>query len=448
MKNTVFLAVPNYVFATDLLRTRYIEYLASKYRVVVLTPFLDQVKAAGQQYYQSADVVYVQRRLENSRLWGLFKFLRICWVNEFDYLDSVKYFYLRPNYRNNWKRRLFRSLGRPFSRILAASFFTGLESLFLSRSAVFDQLVKKHRPVLTITATPGFDPWEAEIILLSKKAKVPTAAVDFSWDNLTTNLKHIRKTDFLISWNGIMKKEAIEIHSYSPDKVFVSGAPRFDPYFKKEGSEPTRADFIKSKGLNPAHKTILYTTVTKAYPFQKKYIRDLIELRKNGAMPYTNLFIRLHPLDLPDNYKEFSNLPDFHIEKAGREIVPGRVEMNYNDLLNLKYSLQHTDLNINYASTISIEACIFDKPIINIGYLGVYALAYGFNHYRPIYESGAARLAKTDDDLPKLINLYLENSQLDSENRKKIVSKYVEFTDGLSYHRSVDLLEKCFSQQK
>lgn len=441
MKNTVFLAVPNYVFSTDLLRTRYLEYLASKYRVVVLTPFLDQAKAAEQKYYQSADVTYVQRKLENSMFWSLFKFLRICWVSEFDYLDSIKYFYFRPNYQNNWKRRLFRLLGRPFSRILTASFFTGLEGLFLTRSEVFNQLVKKHKPVLTITATPGFDPWEAEIILLSKKVKIFTVAVDFSWDNLTTNSKHIRKADYLIAWNGIMKKEAINIHGYSHDKVFVSGTLKFDPYFETSSSVLGRDEFLKSKGLNPVHKTILYTTVTKAYPFQKKYIWDLKRLRDSGEIPYVNVLIRIHPRDNYENYKEFLNWPDFCVENSSHKIG---LEMDYDDIINLKYTFSHTDLNINYASTISIESCIFNKPVINIGYIDKFAWAYSFNHYRPIYESGAVRLAKTDDDLPKLINLYLENSQLDSENRKNIVNKYVEFTDGLSYHRSVDLLEKCF----
>lgn len=443
----MLLAVPNYIFATDLLRTRYIEYLASKYKVVVLTPFLSESDAISRRYYQSPDVVYVQRQLENPRFWNLFKFLRICWVSEFDYLDSVKYFYLRPNYRSNWKRRLVRFLGQPFSMILTASFFTRWESLFLPGSARFDQLVEKHRPILTITATPGFDPWEAEIILFSKKNSISTVAIDFSWDNLTTNSKHIRKVDYLIAWNGIMKKEAIDIHDYSPDRVFVSGALKFDPYFDSNSTEPTRDEFLKSKGLNPIHKTILYTTVTKAYPFQKKYIHDLIEFRKSGAVPYTNLFIRLHPLDLPDNYAEFIGLPDFHIETSGQEIVPGRVEMDYNDLLNLKYSLKYTDLNINYASTISIEACIFDKPIINIGYLGVYALAYGFNHYRPIYESGAVRLAKTDDDFQNLMNMYLGKPWLDWDNRKKIAVEYVGFTDGISYKRSVDILERIVSAQ-
>lgn len=462
MKSTVFLAVPSYVLAADLLRTKYLKYLATKYRVVVLAPFLDQEVAGRGGYYQSADVFYIRRNMENKRFWDLFKFLRICWVNEFDYLDSVKYWYLRPNYRADWSRRLVRLLGRPFSRALTASFFTKLEELTLPGSADFNQLVRKYQPAVVITATPGFDPWEAEVILLSRKAKIPTVAVDFSWDNLTMNSKHIRKTDYLIAWNSIMKKEAVEIHNYNPEKVFVSGTPRFDVYFEHPNSapppsgsgnpnapiqikEPTREEFLLSKGLSPNYKTIFHTTVTKAYPFQKKYIRDLIELRHYGRTPYVNLFIRVHPLDIYENYREFLGVSDLHIEPAGRS---GGKEMDYQDLLNLKRSLKYTDLNINYASTISIEACIFDKPVINIGYVDRFKLAYEFNHYRPIYESGAVKLAKTDSDLADLINMYLKNPKIDREARGEIVKEYVEYTDGLSYKRSVDILAEIIASIK
>jgi hypothetical protein len=38
--------------------------------------------------------------------------------------------------------------------------------------------------------------------------------------------------------------------------------------------------------------------------------------------------------------------------------------------------------------------------------------------------------------------MYLESPALDSENRRKIVEKYVQFTDGFSYKRSVDFIEE------
>jgi len=441
---TIFLVIPHHVFTSDILRTNYIEYLAPKYRVVVFTPFISKEVVEARGYFKSPNVFYQKWDLSSPSFWDLLKTLRISLVNEFDYLTSIKYWYRRPNYLENRKRRILRFFGKPFAKILTAKFFTRLEHFFLPNSKKFLNYCSQYQPALIVTATPGFDPFEAEFIILAKKARIPTIAVNTTWDNMTMNAKHIRQTDYLVAWNKIIKQEAIEIHNYPDEQVFISGTPRFDPYFTKEENEPSREEFLCSKGLNPKYKTIFHTTVTKAYPFQKKYIRDLIGLRARKEIPYVNLFIRIHPLDMPENYKEFSGLPDLSIEKAGTVGEAGKVEMSYQDLLNLKYSLKYTDLNINYASTISIEACIFDKPIINIGYLDRFALAYEFNHYKPIVESGAVRVAKTDVDLPRLINMYLKNPGLDRQGRKKIVADYVEFTDGLSYKRSADFLEKCF----
>ena len=443
---TIFLVIPHFVFTSDLLRTKYIGYLSQKYRVVIITPMIGDGEALAGKYLQSPNVIYLKRQLENPRLWQWFKLLRIGLVNQFDHLVSVQQFYQSPNYKNNWPRRLARFLGRPWSSFVSVDFLTKVELTLLPRSVSFEQYVKDYQPSLVVTATPGFDPFEAELILLSQRAKIPTVAVNFTWDNLTTNCKHIRKTDYLISWNETMVEEAVSLHNYSREKIMVSGVIRFDPYFTSAPDEPTRDEFLLSKKLNPDHQTLLHTTVTKAYPFQKKYIRDLITLRENGRIPYVNLFFRTHPLDDFENYSEFFSLRDVYFEKAGREIVlPSgrkRIEMGYSDLLNLKYTLKYTDININYASTISIEACIFDKPITNIGYLGRYAQAYGFEHYAPLCKVGAVRVVKDDSDLPKFINDYLTNPTLDHEARQEIVRKYVKSIDGLSYKRSVDCLDE------
>lgn len=438
---TVFLAVPHYVFISDILRTKYLPYLALHYNVVVLTPFLTEKRAKEEGYYTAQNIHYIRYELEHPRFFKLMKELRISCVNEFDHLNYIKSWYKRPNYLNSKKRRILRAVALPFKRFLTADAFTNFERRWMPEPKLFNRLLDEYKPAAVLTATPGFNPWEAPIILQAQRKKIPTIAMNFSWDNLTANAKHIRKTDYLIVWNDIIKEEAISIHGYQKDKIFVSGIIRFDHYFVKQKNEPSREEFLKSKGLNPEYKTIFHTTVTKAYPFQKKYIRDLIRLRDENKIPYVNLFIRIHPRDVYDNYKEFFGKPDVVFEKAGRD-VDNQTEMDFKDLLNLKYSLKYTDLNINYASTISLEASIFDTPIINIGYFGRFALAYDFDHYKPIVDSGAVCIAKTDEDLPKLINMYLQNPKQHAEHRKAIVNSHIQFTDGLSYKRSVDALKK------
>lgn len=447
---TVFLAIPNFVFISDILRTKYIEYLATKIgKVIVITPYIDEKIAEQQGYFKTDNVIYEMYKVENPKFWDLFKLLRVSLVNEFDHLNYMKHWYKRPVYKKDFKRKLIRSFGKPLSKILTANFLTDVEKFFLPKSKRFLELTDKYKPSLVLTPSPGLNTYETEVIIQAKMLGISTVAMNFTWDNLTTNCKHIRKTDFLIGWNSISKKEAIEIHKYPEDRIYIAGIMRFDPYFANEENDPSRDTFIKSKGLNPELKTLFYTPPTKAYPFNKKYIIDLINLRKEKKIPYVNIFVRIHPRDEYENYKEFQNIPDFHLEKAGQVVFDTdantrKIEMNYKDLLNLKYSIKYTDININYLSTISLEACIFDKPVINVGYIGRFALGYEFEHYLPMYNSGAVRIVKSDEDLARFINMYLENPAIDRENRKKVVDLLVEFSDGLSYKRNVECLEKIY----
>ena len=168
-------------------------------------------------------------------------------------------------------------------------------------------------------------------------------------------------------------------------------------------------------------------------------------------MGQPNIFIRLHPKDAYENYTEFLHTKDLHIEQAGRQMPWGlhgekRVEMDSPDLENLKYTLMYTDVNINYASSISLEACIFNTPIINI-VLPKDLPYYNDEHYKPLVESGAVKVAYNRGELENLINLYLDNPSLHTENRKGILKKFISFTDGLSYKRNVDFLEIIINRE-
>ena len=443
---TVFLFIPNYVYSSDLLRTEYIKYLSGKYRVIVfLPPFIFQ-NLPQHNYYRNPNIVYAEWRMRNERLLGLFKLLRVSCVKQFDQLTSVQLNY--KFFFGDWKRKFLRKISSFLPMVLTVDFFSGLEKLFLYCPGLFLKYCKSYHPVLVLTATPGLTTFEAEIIAFAKRAKIHTVAVDFSWDNLTSNSKHIRKTDYLIAWNEIIKNEAVRLHNYPEDRIFVSGILRFDHNFKEEQSKISRKEFLLSKNLNPDKKTILFSTVTQGcHPLQKEFVRDLIRIRDKKIAGQPNIFIRLHPKDRYENYTEFLNAKNLHIERAGRQFCSplygsGRIEMNEDDLTNLKYTLLYTDININCFSSISLEACVFDKPIINVSsekYLGFFS---GFEHYKPIVEQSAAKVADSLDKLTEYINFYLENPNSDSENRKIIARKFVPFSDSLSYKRNVDFLDE------
>ncbi|MBU1036491.1 hypothetical protein KKF32_00465 [Patescibacteria group bacterium] len=448
---TIFLFVSSEVYTSDLLRTEYIKYLSSKYIVVVLLPF-SKSEIDSLNYYQQSNIIYISWPTE-SRFWLTMKSLRLLMINEFDYLKNTTALVQRKNYayrlgfRGKFAYYFFRLLTKLGIKI-TANFCTKLELLFApTKSSLFDNLLKRYNPRALLTATPGFMRNEAELIILAKRKKITTAAINFSWDNLSSKASRMRKVDYMIVWNNLMREEALNIHRYQPENIFVSGSARFDHYFKEDPKEVTREEFLKSKGLDPANKTILFSTCSPGvFAENKEVIQNILNWRlENKLVNYSNLYIRLHPKDLQD-YQKFKGMKNVFIEKGftsyQREGTDKKLlEMSEGDLMNLKYTFKYCDLNINCASTISLEACAFDLPVINI-FIGHY---YGRYHYKPIVDSGAVKLVDYNQELLEAINTYLKNPEEEKSERRRLMERYIQLTDNLSYKRNVDFLTKIIN---
>lgn len=441
---TIFLFIPIYFYTSDFLRTNYIKYLASKYRVFVFVP--EGFFKNNATYFQSPNTAYISWDVQYPKFWNFFgKILRYCFIRKFDYEPVLQRHHKKSFF---WKRRIIRPFAYLFPKnLLTSDVFSWLEKLFIPRSKKFLDYCVRYKPDLIMTPTPGFNHFDAEAIILARKFGLRTASINFSWDNLHGGSKNLRKPDYLIAWNDMVKETAVKMHGFSPEKVFVSGVIRFDNYFKQEESQLTKEEFLIKKGLNPREKTILITTVTDGnYPHEDKLIERLIDGRERGRFfGYPNIFIRLHPKDEFVKYEKFSKSKCVMVEEAGKKMkveLGTKTEMDEEDHLNLKHTLMYSDVVINYASTMTLEACIFDKPIINIGFPAEYLNAYNFSHYKPIVEIGAVRVAKSYEDLINMVNYYFDKPQSERQNRLKIIERFVKFTDGLSYKRNVDLLGK------
>ena len=104
-----------------------------------------------------------------------------------------------------------------------------------------------------------------------------------------------------------------------------------------------------------------------------------------------------------------------------------------------------SDVVINVASTIAIEASIFDTPVIDVSFDGETPVEfaksarryYRFTHYANITRQGAAPVADTPDALIEHVGRYLADRALDREGRRRVVADQVQFTDGRSSERLV-----------
>ena len=200
---------------------------------------------------------------------------------------------------------------------------------------------------------------------------------------------------------------------------------------------------MKSKGLNPEEKLITITTVTDGnYPSENKLIDRLLSAREEGKLKgYPNFLIRLHPKDTMSKYAHFKRTRNVHVEDAGKRVgvnLGSEVEMDPEDLMNVKYTLMYSDVVINYASTMTLEAFVFDKPVININFKTSNehltsrspTFYYGMKHYRDALATGGIRLVESEAELVEWINRYLADPALDCEGRARLVREQCQFTDG------------------
>jgi len=312
-----------------------------------------------------------------------------------------------------------------------------------------ERLFDQHRPRLVVAANPGLVFSEVPLLRTARRRGVFSMAIDPSWDNFTNKLVPVRQVDRLVVWNDIMKAQAMALHGYRAEAVRVAGAPQFDPHFRPHARTP-RAEFFRRIGADPARKLIALTTTPRSlYSHHDHVLRALVPAIHGGLLDGAQILVRLHPRDDVNAYREFMNVPDVIIEKPFRDTVPVAdglaIDVMPEHQRHLGDTLCHADAVVNVASTITIEACIFDTPVVNISFDGPGETPfvrsavryYSFTHYVNITSTGAVKVATSPAEMVAMVARYLANPALDSAGRRQVVIDQCQFTDGRSAERAI-----------
>jgi CDP-glycerol:poly(glycerophosphate) glycerophosphotransferase len=312
-----------------------------------------------------------------------------------------------------------------------------------------DRLFERHRPALLVTSSPGLIFSEIPLLRTAVRRRVRSMAVDPSWDNFTNKLIPVRRVDRLIVWNELMKQQAIDFHGYAPEQIRIAGAPQWDLYFK-EGTIAPRETFFREIGADPARRLVtLTTTPRELYPHHDHVLRVLVRALETRAWGHdAQLLVRLHPRDDRDAYAAFEGLPHVIVEKPFRPTVRAgdglAVDVTADNQRHLANTMRHSDVVVNVASTLAIEAAIFDTPVVNISFDGETPSEwvrsarryYRFTHYVNITRHGAVRVAGTPQQLVDAIGRYLDEPALDRDGRRRVVAEQCQFLDGRSAERA------------
>ncbi len=312
-----------------------------------------------------------------------------------------------------------------------------------------DRLFDRYQPVLLVTSSPGLIFSEIPLLRTAVRRRVRSIAVDPSWDNFTNKLMPVRRTDRLVVWNDLMKEQAAAYHGYRPQDIRVAGAPQWDLYFK-DGTTAPRDAFFRQIGADPSRKLItLTTTPRELYAHHDHVLRVLVRAMESGAWRHeVQVLVRLHPRDERDAYAAFEHTPHVIIEKPFRATVRAGdgldVDVTAENQRHLANTMRHSDVVVNVASTLAIEAAIFDTPVVNIAFdaeapsewVRSARRYYRFTHYVNITRHGAVRVAETPEQLVSAIGGYLDDPSLDRDGRRRVVEEQCQFLDGRAAERA------------
>jgi CDP-glycerol glycerophosphotransferase (TagB/SpsB family) len=247
-----------------------------------------------------------------------------------------------------------------------------------------------------------------------------------------------------------MRREAIELFNFPEEKIFVSGVPRFDNYFRRKNMR-SRSEFLKSYNLDPDKKLVTYTTshdrlfwpheVTSPEPEIVRFLARAIQNDELGAP--SQLLVRLHPQASPKLYEQLAKEEGITLQIPGRSSRFQDRDLSIAEGVLLGETMMHSDVVVNVASTITIDASIFGTPVVCIGfdmrgertYLTSARRFYDFDHYKKLAKTSGFRIASHKEDLVKEMRHYLADPARDREGRQKIVAEQCYYVDGRSAER-------------
>jgi hypothetical protein len=275
-------------------------------------------------------------------------------------------------------------------------------------------------------------PFIAPLIYAAEKLKIETSAFIFSWDNLASKGRMAGNFNNYLVWSDLMKQELLTFyHSVKEDQIYVVGTPQFEPYIMDEYG------YDKNKFINKfkidGSKPILFFTCNDASsendPFYLEILADFIE--NNQLLKDVNLIVRTSPAEEPQRFEKYIqkypfiiwNFPDWSVSRTGHQEPWTQRIPSKDDLNDLKALLKHCDLCINVLSTITLDAFLFDKPVINPvfgnetnGWFDDQKFLK-YEHLSKLVDSKSTDIVENEDEYLKAINAILNG--IDEKRSKR-----------------------------
>jgi hypothetical protein len=285
---------------------------------------------------------------------------------------------------------------------------------------------------------------EVALMRLAHRDKKVVVGMAKSFDNLTSKAYLRIKPDLLIVPNEVCRREAVTLYDYPQEKVRVTGISQYDAYIGKNIIEDREA-FFKKVALDPLKKTILYAPAGDwMNPTDHEVLRKILHWTTDGTLKDTQVLLRLHPT-YESQTQELEGHTNLHVERPGSHYGDLKhYEFEAADVRHLASSLAHADLVINTASTLMVESCIFDTPVIALGFDGDTKKDYWYSvvryydreHLLPVTKTGGVPIVRSFEELLSQTKAYFTDPTLHTRERVEAVRVVCGDIDGAAAVRT------------
>jgi hypothetical protein len=321
----------------------------------------------------------------------------------------------------------------------------------------YSEEFKKYNPdLVVVTRVLNFSP-DYPVMREALRRNIPVVALVSSWDNLTSKAFFPFSLYKLVVWNNVLKKEAMELFQFPQDDIYVSGIPRYDELLSNKFLKNSRKDsLLKYLGITSDCRIITYATGSTTtgrgkydkFSAEPKIATIIAKAINNGAIKNSVLVVRLHP---QANIREYYKLRDFKnviVQTPGEESMFQDRLLSIDDDIDFGLLMKHSDVVVNLASTVTIDAALFDTPIIciNFDFYGFRPIKhsvrkmYLFDHYAKLSKNKGYVLAKDKGNLIFQINHALCHPEELKLERRAIVKQQCVYRDGKSGERVSNFL--------
>jgi len=288
----------------------------------------------------------------------------------------------------------------------------------------FEKFFDAYKPDL-LFAADVYTLNDVKMMRCAKRRGVPVVGMVRSWDNVTskTLLSHI--PDYMVVNSERVRDEIIRLGDMPQNRVFVTGIPHYDRYVSSK-CKP-RKSFLEEQNIDPNKKVVLFATPGDKY-LENNPIAPLAleELKNTNA----TIFVRL-PVVGKEELGDYVPPKNAVFDNPGMYPNFTEAHMTKEADLHLANCLNASDVVITWASTMIVDAAVFNKPIILVdfdasprAYHKSICQYYDYDHHKFALESGGARLVKSPEELKHWVEHYLREPGFDEDGRGKIVKEY------------------------